>query len=151
MLFRAFVKNKRAHHKRPFPFIQTQTLPVEIHLQSMEGSETTILVTSSSISLKGGSNSGSLPLHLGKKKWLKIVVNREFSSVEVRNKFNENKISKTSVYSSSQAWKNDHPQGKIALATCSIDTLLTSNNINRAENSQKRPRELAGLVRAKFS
>jgi hypothetical protein len=59
-------------------------------------------VTSGSISVKGGPNSGTLPLQLSKKNWLKIALSREFSRAEVRNKFNENKISKTNVYSSSQ-------------------------------------------------
>lgn len=69
----------------------------------------------------------------------------------MRNKFNENKISKTNVYSSSQAWKNDHPLEKFTLATCNIDSLLASLTNNQAENNQKRHKELAGLVRAKFS
>jgi hypothetical protein len=108
-------------------------------------------VTSSSISVKGGSNSDTLPLQLSKKNWLKIALSREFSRAEVRNKFNENKISKNNVYSSSQSWKNDHPQEKFTLAQCTIDTLLASFANNQAENTQKRHRELAGLVRAKFS
>lgn len=111
-----------------------------------------LLVTASNITAKNKSKSCTFPLQAARQKWLKISLTYEFRKAEVRNKFNENKISKSNVYASTNAWKNDHPQEKLSLTHYTIEALLDSLREKERESNEERTRgELGRLVRAKFS
>lgn len=109
-------------------------------------------MTASNITAKSKAKSCTFPLHAGRLKWLKIALTCEFRKAEVRNKFNENKISKSSVYASTNAWKNENPEEKLSITHYSIEALLHSitEKVNEGNDGKVRT-GLAGLVRAKFS
>jgi hypothetical protein len=125
---------------------------VEISLQNAEGVELSLLVTASSITAKSRTKSCTFPLQAVRQKWLKISLTCEFRKAEVRSKFNENKISKSSVYATTQAWKNAHPEERLSLTHYTIEALLDTLREKEREGSEGSTRgDLAGLVRAKFS
>jgi hypothetical protein len=111
-----------------------------------------LLVTLSNITAKCKSKNMSFPLQAGKQKWLKIIFGNEFRKAEVRNKFNENKINKTSIYVNANTWRNEHQEDKLSFTHYNIEGLLDSlKEKERESNDGKTRGELRGLFRAKFS
>lgn len=62
--------------------------------------------------MKGESERFSLPLYLLQQKWIKITFGEEFKKAEIRSKYNENKITKKSIYVDEYTWKSDHQEEK---------------------------------------
>jgi len=56
--------------------------------------------------MKNSQESHSHPLPSDLKKWLKLTFGKENCNIEVRAKFNENKINKKNIFGSFMSWKN---------------------------------------------
>jgi hypothetical protein len=62
--------------------------------------------------VKGESERFSLPLYILQQKWVKITFGEEFKRAEIRSKYNENKITKKSIYTDEHSWRSDNLEEK---------------------------------------